>query len=197
MRLRWLLPPLAVLSLAGILWITTHRKEGSPEILLASAREKLATFPPDRAGARRDLDDGLELAVGPELLELRAALLDLRAEVYADDGLTELALADCRTRPEERGAATATLALASDLCLRLGEPGLALEHAEHLAAIDPARGQSQIGRARVALADLPLAALARLAESVLLPSVASTARTLAQRAAVFADDERTSSAALE
>lgn len=197
MNLRWCLPPLAVLSLAGLLWITFHGGEVAPEELLASARAQLEDEPQERAGPLRALDEALRQARAPEQADLRAELLDLRSALYEEEGLLELALADCRARLDEWGASTDTLARAGELCLELSEPGLALEYAEHLASLDPARGQGQIGRARVALADLPLAALERQARATLLPSLASQATTLAQRAAVFAADEQASSVTLE
>ena len=197
MKLRWCLPPLAILSLAGILWIATHGGGPAPQALLDSARARLAAGPTERDEAHRELDEALERARAPEYAELRAALLDERSKAYAEEGLFELALADCKARLEEWGASTDTLARASGLCLHLGEPGLALEHAEHLAALDPARGHGEIGRCRVALADLPLAALERLAQSALLPSHVSEVTALAQRAAVYADGERGSSVLVE
>jgi hypothetical protein len=196
MRLRWILPPLAVLCLALVLWVCTRGSGPGPGELLESARKLLAGSPAERAEGRNALDEGLRLAQAPEQAELRAQLLDERSKVYAEDGLLEMALADCNSRLEEWGASTATLARACDLCLRLGEPGLALEHAEHLAALDPTHGQSLIGRCQVALADLPLAALERMARSALTPSHADEAILLAQRAAVFDDDVLQGSAAL-
>jgi len=165
LRLHWCLPPLAVLCLAGVLWITTRGKGPAPHALLEAARSQLEAGPAERAEARRTLDEALRLAQAPELAELRAELLDERSKVYAEEGLLDMALADCKARFSEWGVTTATLERATELCLRMGEPGLALEHAEHLAALDPSLGQSQVGRCRVALADLPLAALERLAES--------------------------------
>ncbi len=68
-------------------------------------------------------------------------------------GRAQLALADCRAELDEFGPHVDTLARATDLCLTLGEPGLALQFAEQLATLAPARGKGRIGRARLVLAD--------------------------------------------
>ena len=197
MKLGWCLPPLALLFLGGALWIQFRAREVSPEGLLASARTKLAQQPPDRLGARRDLDEALTLAHGIEDAPLRARLLDARAEVYQTIGLDSLALADCRARLEELGADIQPLERATELTLTTGALPQALEYANQLAELDPTRGQSWVGRARVALADQPLASLERMARAALPPSQANRALALAQRAAIFADDPSVRGAASE
>jgi hypothetical protein len=211
MKLRWLLPPLALMAVGGALWIKAHGRTVSPDLLLASARAHIARLPPanavlkppqeeaakrERKAAARELDEGLVLATGPAQEDLRAELLEERSALLALEGLPELALADCRARLA-LGPDADTLARASELALWLGEPGIALELAMELVPLDAPRGHARAGRARVALADSPLAALESLARNTLAPSLAADATALAQRAAVFADDEQKSAAAME
>jgi hypothetical protein len=196
MRLRWLLPLLAALTVGGMLWIVVRARGVTPETLLESARARLTETPPDRPRALRELGEALRLARNAPP-EVRAEILHARSILLALQGLPELALADCRLLIQELGADADALARASDLCLGLGEPVAALEHATALVALDPQRGKGLLGRSRVALADVPLAALERLARTVLPLSAALQATTLAQRAAVFAADEPVRSAAEE
>ncbi|MSR61925.1 MAG: hypothetical protein EXS08_05720 [Planctomycetes bacterium] len=197
MKLRWILPPLAALTLGGLVWVITHGDRLSPEEWLAAARAARAAKPPGEAEAQRALDQGLKLVQPGSGAPVRGELLLARAELYADQKLPQLALGDCRARLAEFGPEADTLALACDQLLLQNESGLALEFAEQLAPLDPARGKSRIGRCRIALADSPLASVDRLARTALPLSVASTARALAQRAAVFADEPGKSSAALD
>jgi hypothetical protein len=197
MSLRWILPLSAAAFVGAALWIHSPRHRVSPEVRLEAARALLAAKPPDTSLALRELDEALRLTNAPKDAALRAAILRERARTYAARGLEELALADCRAELEGFGPHAETLARAADLALALNEPTLALGYAEQLAALAPARGQGRIGRARLALADAPLAAVERLARSSLPSPESASAITLAQRAAVFADQPNTSSVALE
>ncbi len=197
MSLRWILPLLAAGCLGAVLWMMSSQHHVSPQERLEAARTLLAATPADVPGALRELEEALRLARGEEWGVLRAAVLRERAKLYAARGLADLALADCRAELAEFGPHADTLARAADLCLKLGEPSLALEYAEQLAALAPARGKGRIGRARLALADAPLGAVQRLAHSSLpLPDSASVL-TLAQRAAVFGAEPSLSTVALE
>ena len=193
----WIRRMCAAFGRGGVLWLAAPGRGVSPQERLEAARSLMTITPPDVPGALRELEEALRQARGAEWAELRPALLRERAKLYASRGLRELALADCRTELSESGPHADTLARAADLCLTLGEPSLALEFAEQLTALAPARGQGRIGRARLALADAPLAAIERLARGSLPLAAARSATTLAQRATVFGDDPSRSSVALE
>jgi len=202
LRLRWILPPLAALSLGGVLWMTLRGREVSPAELLDSARVHLAGKQKDLTGAQRDLDEALKLLeradpADAETKALLAEVLTQRAQVYRTRGLPDLALYDCQRRLASSGPEVETLALACEIALWLDDPGAALEYGTALAALDGDRAQGYLGRARVALADEPLAELERLARSELAPEDAAAALQLAQRAAVFAAEPDVSRAALD
>ncbi len=197
MSSRWFLPLLAVLALGALFWVLSPERRVSPQERLDSARARLAAKPADVPGALRDLDEALRHARGEEWGVLRAAILRERARVYAGRGLEELALVDCRAELQEFGPHADTLARAADMCLALGEPGLALEYARDLTTLAPARGESRMGRARLALADAPLSAIERLARTTLPVPDSAGAITLAQRAAVYAGESGRSAVALE
>ena len=197
MSFRWILPLFAVLALAGLFWLISPERRGSPQERLDSARARLAARPADLVAAQRDLDEALRQAREPEWAALRAGILRERAKLYAVRGLPQLALADCRAELDEFGPHAETLARAADMCLVLSEPGLALEYAEVLVRLAPARGKSRIGRARMALADAPLTNVERLALSSLPVPASASAVTLAQRAALYADESSLSAVALE
>lgn len=197
MSLRWILPLLAAACLGTLLWLTSPRHRVSPQERLEAARTLLAATPADIPGALRELEEALRLARGDEWGVLRAAVLRERAKLYAGRGLVELALADCRAELAEFGPHAETLARAADLCLKLDEPGQALEYAEQLTALTPARGKGRVGRAQLAMADAPLSSVQRLAHSSLALPDSASVLTLAQRAAVFGGDPSLSTVALE
>jgi hypothetical protein len=197
MKLRWILPPLAALSVVGVVWVSRHGNAVTAETLLANAREHLEGKERDPRLALRELDEALRLVDREREVELNHAILTQRSLLYRTQGLTELALGDCKAALSAHGPDVETLIRANDLALQLGDSGLALEYARALEPLDPAAAESRIGRCQVALADVPLAALEAHARSVLTGPEAQAAIRLAQRAAVFAGDPGTHSAALE
>ncbi|MEQ1895410.1 MAG: hypothetical protein ABL998_22970, partial [Planctomycetota bacterium] len=197
MKLRWILPPLALLSLVGVVWVSRHGNAVTAESLFANAREHLGGEERDPRLALRELDEALRLVEPEREAELHFEILSQRSMLYRSQGLTELALADCKVALAAHGPDVETLIRANDLALQLRDFEAALEHARALDPLDPAEAESRIGRCQVALADVPLAALEAHAHSVLRGSDAAAAIALAQRAAVFAGDPATHAAALE
>ncbi len=195
MKLRWILPPLALLILAAVLWIRLHEARTAAS-LLASAERRLAPGEErDPGGALRELTEALQLAGLEGDLALRAEILRVRSKLYRSQRLPVLALADCQTLLAEFGPEESTLELASQLALELGDPGPALEFARELSRVKPDAAQGWIGESHVALGDLPLAKLEAHAREVLSQESAGEASRQAQRAAVFAGDEAVSAAA--
>jgi len=197
MKLRWLLPPLAALCVGGALWVARHGRGVTAETLLADARAALSGTTRDPRLALRAMDEALALVDRVEQAELHRTLLTERSLLYRAQGLTELALADCRTLLGEHGPEAETLARAHELALWLGDAPLALEFARSLETLDPAAAKSRIGRCQVALADRPLRALEEHVRAVLPGPDAALALELAQRAAVFAGDAALHTAALD
>ena len=78
MKLRWILPPLAVLTLGLILWIAFHGETRTGASMLASARERLASAPRDPGDALRELDEALRLARGQPDRALCVEILRVR-----------------------------------------------------------------------------------------------------------------------
>jgi len=197
MKLLWVLPPLAALSVVGAVWVARHGRGVTAVGLLKDARAALEGTERDPRRALRALDEGLALVDPTDEAELHRELLVARSSLYRAQGLTDLALEDCRTLLASHGPEAETLARAHELALWLGDAPLALEFARSLEAVDPPAAKSRIGRCQVALADRPLKALEQHVRGVLSGPEADLALELAQRAAVFAGDPALHTAALD
>lgn len=94
MRLRLLLPLLAVLSLAGVVWMVVRSRSETPATLLESARARREDPAGDVGLALREIEEGLRLARASGDETVRLELLRERASVHRAQGLLELSLRD-------------------------------------------------------------------------------------------------------
>jgi tetratricopeptide (TPR) repeat protein len=197
MRLRLLLPLLALVSLSGVTWMVVRSRAETPAMLLESARARLEDPTGDVALALRELEEGLRLASDALDGEVRMELLRERSRLHTEQGLYELALRDLELILTGGEPDPEVLAEACQLALWLEDPGHALELAERLEPLDEAQAHVLVGSARVDLGHRPLARVAELARDALDAEGEARAVRLAQRAAVLAADAETSAVARE
>ena len=159
----------------------------SPHSLLESAKERLATQPPDWDGAFHELGLGYELARERGQLEVARKLLYQRALAYQQRLAHDFTLRDCRTILEELGPDLPSLELAVRTCVRIGAYDEGLELAEAMRAAFPEHelplsmlGRVQMGRADAVL----LEARGRLFQH-LADGVAAGAMQLADQVAAL------------